>query len=153
MAADRFIGIWRNLGEINDRPGGEISRTEFGLPPSNYEGRFGNGAPFAFFAKHAQKRSSRNHLIHSVPPATLPHFVQPVLELKQPPEGIRAKAATPSGYLPRRRFAMCTHPPRHLNIVGAGGNKVTQRRRLETGGNEKLAIHRTIVMIRARPPE
>ncbi len=50
MTADRFIGIWRNLDEINDRPGGEISRTEFGLPPSNYEGRFGNGAPFALFA-------------------------------------------------------------------------------------------------------
>src|SRR6266566_5102084 len=106
-----------------------------------------------FFAKYAQKHSSQNHLIHSVPPATLPHFVQPVLELKQPPEGIRAEAATPGGYLPRRRLRMRTHPTRHLNIVGAGGNKVTQRRRLETGGSEKPAIHRTIVMIRARPAE
>ena len=56
-------------------------------------------------------------------------------------------------YLPRRRFRMRTHPTRYLNIVGAGGNKVTQRRRLETGGSEKPAIHRTIVMIRARPAE
>ena len=101
----------------------------------------------------AQKRSSRNHLIHSVPPATLPRFVQPVLKLKHPPEGIRAEAATPGGYLPRRRFGMRTHPTRYLNIVGAGGNKVTQRRRLETGGSEKPAIHRTVVMIGARPAE
>jgi hypothetical protein len=100
--------------------------------------------PSPFFAKHAQKRSSRNHLIHSVPPATLPHFVQPVLELKQPPEGIRAEAATPGGYFPRRHFGMRTHPTHHLNIVGAGGNKVTQRRRLETGGSEKPAIHRQL---------
>src|SRR5207249_3774208 len=56
-------------------------------------------------------------------------------------------------YLPRRRFRMRTHPTRYLNIVGAGGNKVTQRRRLETGGSEKPAIHRTIVMIGARPAE
>jgi hypothetical protein len=109
--------------------------------------------PSLFFAKHAQKRSNRNHLIHSVPPATLPHFVQPVLELKQPPEGIRAEAATPGGYFPRRHFGMRTHPTHHLNIVGAGGNKVTQRPRLETGGSEKPAIYRTIVMIRARPAE
>ena len=49
MTADRFIGIWRNLDEINDRRLEEIRETEFGLPPSNYEGRFGNGAPFALF--------------------------------------------------------------------------------------------------------
>src|SRR5436190_1590902 len=107
----------------------------------------------SLFCKVRTKTSSQNHLIHSVPPATLPHFVQPVLELKQPPEGIRAEAATPGGYLPRRRLRMRTHPTRHLNIVGAGGNKVTQRCRLETGGSEKPAIHRTIVMIRARPAE
>src|SRR6266480_5733175 len=57
-----------------------------------------------FFAKYAQKRSSQNHLIHSVPPATLPHFVQPVLELKQPPEGIRAEAATPGAIFPGGAF-------------------------------------------------
>src|SRR5438552_19148122 len=68
-------------------------------------------------------------------------------------DSIRAEAATPGGYLPRRRLRMRTHPTRHLNIVGAGGNKVTQRCRLETGGSEKPAIHRTIVMIRARPAE
>jgi hypothetical protein len=49
MTADRFIGIRRNLDEINDRRLEEIRETEFGLPPSNYEGRFGNGAPFAYF--------------------------------------------------------------------------------------------------------
>jgi hypothetical protein len=135
-----------------------VASKKFGTQNSAYRHQIMKGAseterPSPFFAKHAQKRSSRDHLIHSVPPATLPHFVQPVLELKQPPEGIRAEAATPSGYLPRWRFAMCTHPTRHLNIVGAGGNKVTQRRRLETGGSEKLAIHRTIVMVRARPAE
>ena len=47
MTAGRFIGIWRNLDEINDRRLEEIRETEFGLPPSIYEGRFGNGAPFA----------------------------------------------------------------------------------------------------------
>jgi hypothetical protein len=109
--------------------------------------------PSLFFAKQAQKRSSQKHLTHSVPPATLPHFMQPVLELKHPPEGVRAEAATPGGYLPRRRFGMRQHPTRYLNIVGAGGNKVTQRRRLETGGSEKPVIHRTIVMIGARPAE
>src|SRR5881398_325660 len=60
--------------------------------------------------------------------------------------GSRGSGATPGGYLPRRRFGMRPHPTRHLNILGAGGNKVTQRRRLETGGSEKPAIHRTIVM-------
>jgi hypothetical protein len=34
--------------EINDRPVRHGGRTEFGLPPSHYEGRFGNEAPFAF---------------------------------------------------------------------------------------------------------
>src|SRR6476620_877733 len=58
MTAGRFIGIWRNLDEINDRHLEGIRETEFGLPPSNYEGRFGNGAPFAFL-QSAQKRSSR----------------------------------------------------------------------------------------------
>ena len=47
-------GVWK----INDRRLEEIRETEFGLPPSNYEGRFGNGAPFAFL-QSAQKRSSR----------------------------------------------------------------------------------------------
>jgi len=58
MTAGRFIGIWRNLDEINDRHLEGIRETEFGLPPSNYEGRFGNGAPFAFL-QSVQKRSSR----------------------------------------------------------------------------------------------
>src|SRR5437764_618760 len=107
----------------------------------------------SLFCKARTKTFQSDHLIHSVPLATLPDFVQPVLELKHPPKGIRAEAATPGGYLPQRRFGMRPHPTRHLKIVGAGGNKVTQRRRLETGGSEKPAIHRTIVMIRARPSE
>ena len=152
MTAGRFIGIWRNLDEINDRHLEGIRETEFGLPPSNYEGRFGNGAPFAFCKAH-KNVPVENHLIHSDLPAALPHFVQPVLELKQPPEGIRAEAATPGGYLLGRRFSTRTHPTRHLNVVGAGRNKVTQRRRLETGGSEKSAIHRTVVMIGARSAE
>src|SRR5438105_7015115 len=152
MTAGRFIGIWRNLDEINDRRLEEIRETEFGLSPSNYEGRFENGAPFAFL-QSAQKRSSRKppNPLRSAP--ALPHFVQPVLELKQPPEGIRAEAATPCGYLLGRRFGTRTHPTRHLNVVGAGINKVTQRRRLETAGSEKSAIHRTVVMIGARSAE
>jgi len=41
---------FKNWGwKINDRRLEEIRETEFGLPPSNYEGRFGNGAPFAIF--------------------------------------------------------------------------------------------------------
>ena len=41
---------FKNWGwKINDRRLEEIRETEFGLPPSNYEGRFGNGAPFAVF--------------------------------------------------------------------------------------------------------
>src|SRR5438105_855929 len=58
MTAVRLIGVRRNPGEINDRRLEEIRETEFGLPPSNHEGRFGNGAPFAFL-QSAQKRSSR----------------------------------------------------------------------------------------------
>src|SRR5436190_22155058 len=58
MTAVRLIGVRRNPGEINDRRLEEIRETEFGLPPSNYEGRFENGAPFAFL-QSAQKRSSR----------------------------------------------------------------------------------------------
>ena len=135
-----------------------VASKKFGTQNSAYRHQIMKGAseterPSPFFAKHAQKRSSRNHLIHSVPPAALPHFVQPVLELKQPPEGIRAEAATPGGYLLGRRFGTRTHPTRHLNVVGAGRNKVTQRRRLETGGSEKSAIHRTVVMIGARSAE
>src|SRR5947209_13329828 len=107
----------------------------------------------SLFCKVRTKHSSQNHLIHSDLPAALPHFVQPVLELKQPPEGIRAEAATPGGYLLGRRFGTRTHPTRHLNVVGAGRNKITQRRRLETGGSEKSAIHRTVVMIGARSAE
>jgi hypothetical protein len=42
-------GVRRNPSEINDRRPEEIRETEFGLPPSNYEGRFGNGALFALF--------------------------------------------------------------------------------------------------------
>jgi hypothetical protein len=59
MTAGRFIGIWRNLDEINDRHLEEIRETEFGLRPSNYEGRFGNGAPFAFFAKRTKTFQSK----------------------------------------------------------------------------------------------
>src|SRR5216110_1129737 len=33
-------GIRRNPGEINDHRPEEIRETEFGLPPSKYEGRF-----------------------------------------------------------------------------------------------------------------
>jgi len=48
MTAERLSGVRRNPGEINDRRLEEIRETEFGLPPSHYEGRFENGAPFAF---------------------------------------------------------------------------------------------------------
>jgi hypothetical protein len=44
---ESVAGIRRDPDEINDRPVRRGGRTEFGLPPSNYEGRFGNGAPFA----------------------------------------------------------------------------------------------------------
>ena len=134
-----------------------VASKKFGTQNSAYRHQIMKGASeterLSLFCKAHKNVAVENHLIHSDLPAALPHFVQPVLELKQPPEGIRAEAATPGGYLPRRRLRMRTHPTRHLNIVGAGGNKVTQRCRLETGGSEKPAIHRTIVMIRARPAE
>ena len=134
-----------------------VASKKFGTQNSAYRHQIMKGASeterLSLFCKARKNVPAENHLIHSDLPAALPHFVQPVLELKQPPEGIRAEAATPGGYLLGRRFGMRTHPTRHLNIVGAGGNKVTQRRRLETGGNEKPAIHRAIIMIRARPAE
>ena len=49
MTTEITSGVRRNPDEINDRRLEEIRATEFGLPPSNYEGRFGNGAPFALF--------------------------------------------------------------------------------------------------------
>ena len=49
MTTEITSGVRRNPDEINDRRLEEIRETEFGLPPSNYEGRFGNGAPFALF--------------------------------------------------------------------------------------------------------
>jgi len=49
MTTEITSGVRRNPDEINDRRLEEIRETEFGLPPSNYEGRFGNGAPFANF--------------------------------------------------------------------------------------------------------
>src|SRR5207302_10323550 len=58
MTTEITSGVRRNPDEINDRRLEEIRETEFGLPPSNYEGRFENGAPFAFL-QSAQKRSSR----------------------------------------------------------------------------------------------
>src|SRR5438477_12055299 len=39
-ANENSPGIRRNPGEINDHRPGEIRETEFGLPPSKYEGRF-----------------------------------------------------------------------------------------------------------------
>ena len=82
-----------------------IGSKKFGRQNSAYrhqnEGRFGNEAPFALFCKAHKNVPVGNHLIHSVLPAALPRFVQPVLKLKQPPEGIRAEAATPGGYLAR----------------------------------------------------
>jgi hypothetical protein len=59
MTAVRLIGVRRNPGEINDRRLEEIRETEFGLPPSNYEGRFGDGAPFALFAKRTKTFHSK----------------------------------------------------------------------------------------------
>ena len=44
----RSANASKKFDEINDRPVRRGGRTEFGLPPSHYEGRFGNGAPFAF---------------------------------------------------------------------------------------------------------
>jgi len=44
----KVAGLRRNPDEINDRPVRCDGRTEFGLPPSYYEGRFGNEASFAF---------------------------------------------------------------------------------------------------------
>jgi hypothetical protein len=43
-------GIRRNPGEINDHPVPERFRgwTEFGLPPSNMKGAFGNGGALRF---------------------------------------------------------------------------------------------------------
>src|SRR5438270_7085618 len=49
MTTEITSGVRINPDEINDRRLEEIRETEFGLPPSNYEGRFGNGAPFALF--------------------------------------------------------------------------------------------------------
>ena len=134
-----------------------VGSKKFGRQNSAYRHQIMKGASeterLSLFCKAHKNVPVENHLIHSDLPAALPHFVQPVLELKQPPEGIRAEAATPGGYLLGRRFGTRTHPTRHLNVVGAGRNKVTQRRRLETAGSEKSAIHRTVVMIGARSAE
>src|SRR5436853_3756927 len=55
MTTEITSGVRRNPDEINDRRLEEIRETEFGLPPSNYEGRFGNGAPFALFCQARTK--------------------------------------------------------------------------------------------------
>src|SRR5258708_38005624 len=101
-----------------------VASKKFGTQNSAYRHQIMKGASeterLSLFAKRTKTFPSKNHLIHSDLPAALPHFVQPVLELKQPPEGILAEAATPGGYLLRRRFGTRTHPTRHLNVVGAG---------------------------------
>jgi hypothetical protein len=134
-----------------------VGSKKFGRQNSAYGHQIMKGASEterpSLFCKAYKNVPVENHLIHSVLPTALPYFVQPILELKQPPEGIRAEAATPGGYLLGWRFGTRSHPTRHLNVVGAGRNKVTQCRRLETGGSEEPAIHRTVVMIGARLAE
>jgi hypothetical protein len=134
-----------------------VGSKKFGRQNSAYRHQIMKGASeterLSLFCKAQKDVPFEKQRIHSVLPAALPHFVQPVLELKHPPEGIRAEATTPGGYLVGRHFGMGTHPTRHLNVVGARRNKVTQRRRLETGGSEESAIHRTVVMIGARSAE
>jgi protein-S-isoprenylcysteine O-methyltransferase Ste14 len=53
----KFAGRFRESGiEINDHRSEEIWRTEFGLPPSNMRGAFGNEGALRFFASNRAQR-------------------------------------------------------------------------------------------------
>ncbi len=53
MVRESALGAWTNPGEINDhRPACLLAKscgTEFGLPPSNMKGAFGNEGVLRFF--------------------------------------------------------------------------------------------------------
>src|SRR5205814_8722060 len=52
-ANENSPGIRRNPGEINDHRPEEIRETEFGLPPSKYEGRFRKRRRPSLFHRYA----------------------------------------------------------------------------------------------------
>src|SRR5205823_11972758 len=70
----------------------------------------------SLFCKARTKTFQSDHLIHSVPLATLPDFVQPVLELKPPPTRTPPHAPTPAAPPPHPPLGIPPPPPPPPNI-------------------------------------
>ncbi len=70
--------------------------------------------------------------------------VQPIFHFEDPPERIRLKSPTPAKEVLYGRFCLCSHPPGHFLIVGAGGNEVSQQLCRQSSRLKKSAVHRAV---------
>jgi len=74
--------------------------------------------------------------------------MQPIFQLKDVPQRIHAKAATPLDNLFSRHFRMRGHPRRYFIVICARGDKLPQRFRFQASSGKKLAIERAVVLVR-----
>jgi hypothetical protein len=79
----------------------------------------------------------------------VPALMQPVFKIEQPPQRIRPELPTPTDDLLPRRSRVRANPRRHLCVIRARGDELSECSRLQPGRSEKPAIHRAVVAVRA----
>jgi hypothetical protein len=90
--------------------------------------------------------------LSALPPVGQPR-VQPILQIKQSPEGVRQKTPAPISNFSLWSASVLVHPSRHFRVVRPGRDEFPQCSRVQSTGIKELAVHRTVVMIRSAPAD
>ena len=81
-----------------------------------------------------------------------PH-VQPIFQIKQPPQGVRQKTPAPITNSLLRRCSVLAHPNCHFRVVCPGRDEFPQCFGVQSTGSKELAVHRTVVVVRTVPAD
>jgi hypothetical protein len=92
------------------------------------------------------------HDLPSLLAARRPH-VKPIFQIKQSPERVRQKTSAPISNFLLRRCSVLAHPSCHFRVVCSGRDEFPQSFGVQATASKELAIHRTVIMVRAVPAD
>jgi hypothetical protein len=107
-------------------------------------------ASFIWLGTSRRDDPGNGHNLPALLAARRPH-VQPIFQIKQPPQRVRQKTSAPiSNFLLRRRSVLA-HPNCHFRVVCSSRDEFPQCFRFQPAGSKELAVHRTVVVVLTIP--
>ena len=109
-------------------------------------------ASFIWVGTSRRDDPGAGHDLPALLAARRPH-VKPIFQIKQSPQRVRQKTPAPISNLLLRRRRVLAHPNGHFRVVCPARDEFPQCFRIQPTGSKELAVHRTVVVVRAVPAD